>query len=66
MRRAVRAAAARLRIDSATAEVFRTLDAAAVESILLKGASNRQWLWDGAEAPGMRIATYLSGPGTGR
>lgn len=44
MRPAVRAAAARLRIDSATADVLRAFDAAGVQSILLKGAGNRQWL----------------------
>ncbi len=37
-------AAARLRVDSATAEVLKALDAAEVQTILLKGASNRQWL----------------------
>lgn len=46
---AVRAAAARLRIDSATAEVLRAFDAAGVQTILLKGASSRQWL---ERAPG--------------
>ena len=47
---AVRAAAARMRIDSATAEVLRAFDAEGVSSILLKGASNRQWLRDSAGA----------------
>jgi Uncharacterised nucleotidyltransferase len=41
-----RAAAARLRIDSATAEALRAFDAVGVQSILLKGASNRDWLGD--------------------
>jgi hypothetical protein len=42
----IRAAATRLRIDSATAEVLRAFDSGGVQSILLKGASNRQWLED--------------------
>ena len=41
-----RAAAARLRVDSATAEVLRAFDVARVQTVLLKGASNRQWLGD--------------------
>lgn len=44
MRRGIHVAAARLRVDSATAEVLKALAAAGVQSILLKGASNRQWL----------------------
>lgn len=41
---AIRAAAIRLRIDSATAEVLRAFAHAGVEAVLLKGASNRAWL----------------------
>ena len=44
----MRAAAARLRIDSATAEVLRAFDAEGISSVVLKGASNRQWLEDSA------------------
>jgi hypothetical protein len=44
----VRAAAQRLRIDYTTAEVLRAFDAAAVKSILLKGASIVRWLYDDA------------------
>jgi hypothetical protein len=49
MRPAVHVAASRLRIDSATAQVVRALDAVGVQSILLKGASNRRWLGTAAE-----------------
>ena len=47
-RRAV--AAANIRIDAATAEVLRGLQAARVEVLLLKGASIAQWLYDGNRA----------------
>ncbi len=61
MRPAVRVAAARLRVDSATAEVLRALDAARVESILLKGASNRRWLGTDAKR-GYADCDLLVGP----
>ncbi len=63
MRPAVRAAAARLRVDSAAAEVLRAFDAAGVQSILLKGASNHQWLGDRGEAPGYVDCDLLVRPG---
>ncbi len=37
-----------MRIDGATAEVLRAFDAEGVSSVLLKGASNREWLEDRA------------------
>jgi hypothetical protein len=39
------AAAERLRIDAATAEVLRAFDAAGVESVLLKGPTLTSWLY---------------------
>lgn len=44
-RRAV--AAGNLRIDAATAEVFKGLGAVGIEAMLLKGASIAQWLYEG-------------------
>jgi len=44
-RRAI--AASNLRIDAATAEVLRALDAAGVGALLVKGASIARWLYDG-------------------
>jgi hypothetical protein len=63
MRPALGAAAARLRIDGATAEVLRSLDGAGVQSILLKGASNRQWLGITADNHGYGDCDLLLRPG---
>src|SRR3954468_19053260 len=41
----VRVAADNLRVDAATAEVARALDAAAIPHILLKGPSVARWLY---------------------
>lgn len=44
------AAAQRLRIDYATAEVLKAFDAAAIPAILLKGPSIVRWLYDPGES----------------
>ena len=61
----VRAAAQRLRIDSATAEVLRAFDAAGVESILIKGASTVRWLYADREPRAYVDCDLLLRPGDG-
>jgi hypothetical protein len=65
MRPAVRAAVARLRIDSASADVLRAFDDAGVESVLLKGASNREWLGDAGQSGGYADCDLLIHPDHG-
>ena len=59
----VEAAAQRLRIDYAAAEVLRAFDAADVQSLLLKGASVVGWLYRDGDAPGYFDCDLLVRPG---
>jgi hypothetical protein len=47
--RASSVVASNLRVDSATAEVLRAFEAARVQSLLLKGASIKRWLYESGE-----------------
>ena len=60
---AVHAAAQRLRVDSATAEVLSAFRAAGVESILLKGASSVRWLYGDGEGRAYGDCDLLLRPG---
>jgi hypothetical protein len=56
------AAADRLRIDAATAEVLKGFEAVGVESLLLKGPSLDAWLYPGGDRLSYLDADLLIGP----
>jgi hypothetical protein len=54
--------AANLRVDSNTAEVLRSFDAAGVESLLVKGPSIARWLYDNSDPRGYADCDLLVPP----
>jgi hypothetical protein len=54
--------AARLRIDAATAEVFRRLELAGLPALLLKGPSITRWLYAGDDSRSYRDCDVLVAP----
>jgi Uncharacterised nucleotidyltransferase len=58
----VRIAAGNLRVDAATAEVTRALDAAAIPSIVLKGPTIARWLYGRSDPRGYSDSDLLVAP----